>query len=115
MLSILYLVVEMEAKLENKKLLQEFENELRSLIQKFRTKYPSWSAFTYLASTLKAREPKIYWFRKPKGEKDVLIFDAGYQNGDIHIYEHKETLPAKELNNEIIKHGYCVEWRILID
>jgi len=48
------------------------------------------------------REPKLYWIEMPKytKQKDILIFDAGYRFGDIHIYEYKESIPIKEVEKE---------------
>ena len=59
------------------------------------------------------REAKIYWFKKTPPEKGLLIFDAGYNYGDIHIYEHKETLKSTHLDELLKKHGYCMKWDLL--
>jgi hypothetical protein len=47
------------------------------------------------------RERRVYWIHKPEGEKDLLIFDAGYVGGDIHIYEFKESIPSENIEEEI--------------
>lgn len=63
-------------------------------------------------------EGRVYWFKKPKGEKDILIFHRGYVGisgepiGDIHIYEHKETFKATELPNQLKKYGHYISWKI---
>ncbi len=65
-------------------------------------------------------EGRVYWFPRSKGEKAILIFHAGYKDakgnyiGFIHIYEHKETLPATELEKQIEKYGdNYMSWRII--
>lgn len=60
-----------------------------------------------------SRSPRVYWFQKSLRKKDILVFDAGYTNGTIHIYEHKETLDAEELENQLRKHSQGKSWRIL--
>lgn len=59
------------------------------------------------------REPKIYYFPETQERRAVLIFDGGYEGGDIHIYEHKETLPDSELDAQIRKHGHPMSWKII--
>ncbi len=58
------------------------------------------------------RKPQVYWFKANKGQKDVLIFDAGHNQGFIHIYELKETLPAGELENQLKLNGFPMTWDI---
>ena len=58
------------------------------------------------------RRPQVYWFKADKGQKDVLIFDAGRNKGFIHIYELKETLPAVELENQLKLNGFPMRWDI---
>ena len=48
-----------------------------------------------------SREARIYWVQRPKGDKDLLIFDAGYSEEDIHIYEHRESRSSKEIEKEM--------------
>jgi len=43
----------------------------------------------------------LYWVRRPKGEKDLLIFDAGYEGGSIHIYEYRESIEVKEIQKQV--------------
>lgn len=47
------------------------------------------------------RKRRIYWVRKPKGEKDLLIFDGGYVGGDIHVYEFKESYSSKKIEEDM--------------
>lgn len=58
-------------------------------------------------------EAKVYWFQKPQDEKDILIFDPGYIGGDIHIYEHKETMKAIKLDEQLKKHEHNMDWKII--
>jgi len=58
------------------------------------------------------RKPRVYWFKAKKGQKDTLIFDAGYELGSIYIYELKESLLGTELASQIEKHGYFQAWDI---
>ena len=58
------------------------------------------------------RKPQVYWFKANQGQKDVLIFDAGHNQGFIHIYEMKETLPAVELENQLKLNGFPMTWDI---
>ena len=61
-------------------------------------------------------EGEIYWVSRK--DKDILIFHRGYVGndgepiGDIHIYEHKETLRATELQNQLKKYGRYLSWKI---
>ena len=61
------------------------------------------------------REAKVYYIRK-SDEPDILIFDAGYNKGDIHIYEKKETKKASELEVILEQYGYNKssgrEWKL---
>ena len=58
---------------------------------------------------MQKRPGRIYWFSQ-KDEKDILIFDAGYAYGDIHLYEHKKTLKATELEEQKRIYGYHQMW-----
>ena len=58
------------------------------------------------------RKPQVYWFKANKRQKGVLIFDAGHNQGFIHIYEMKETLPAVELENQLKLNGFSMTWDI---
>lgn len=49
------------------------------------------------------RERRVYWVKKPE-EKDLLIFDGGYSGGDIHVYEYKETVSSKKIEEEMKAH-----------
>ena len=51
--------------------------------------------------TVNLLEPRVYWIRKWEGEKDLLVFDDGYYDGDIHIYEYKESITTKRIEAEI--------------
>ncbi len=59
------------------------------------------------------RKAKVYWFQKPKDDRDILIFDPGYHGGDIHIYEHNETMNATRLEEQLKKYGYHMDWKII--
>jgi hypothetical protein len=58
------------------------------------------------------RKPRVYWFKGGKGEKDILIFDAGHELGFIYVYELSETLPATQLESQIKQRGYFQAWDI---
>jgi len=47
------------------------------------------------------REPRVYYLPEKEGKKATLVFDAGYAFGDIHIYEHKETIDTEKLEEEL--------------
>lgn len=47
------------------------------------------------------REPRVYYSAEREDRKAILVFDAGYAGGDVHIYEHKETRLAKEIEDEV--------------
>lgn len=49
------------------------------------------------------REGRVYWVSRPKSEKDLLIFDAGYPNGTLYIYEYKESIEVKEIKKQVKK------------
>jgi hypothetical protein len=48
---------------------------------------------------------KLFWFKKRKGEKDLLIFWPGYRLGNVHIYEFKESIPAVEMDKLMREHN----------
>ena len=47
---------------------------------------------------------KIYWVKRGKDNKDLLIFSSEDIAGDIHIYEHKEDKPIEEIQKEMKKY-----------
>jgi len=49
------------------------------------------------------RVPKIYYIQEKQGQKALLIFDAGHDNGDIHIYEHRETISTALIEQQLKK------------
>jgi len=111
------LVIEVEDRTEASIVLGKFKKELKLLLQKFwepgmADEISFHDTFDDHVSNI-ARPPNVYWFRKSLHKKDILIFDAGYANGTIHIYEHKETLDAEELENQLREHGQGKSWRIL--
>jgi len=62
---------------------------------------------------MEAQKGRLFWFRKPKDEKDLLIFWAGDPLGSLYIYEFKESLPAQELKSLIQKHNReCWIWEL---
>jgi len=116
-LRVLHLVIEVEDQTEASEVLSEFKKELKLLLQKFWERGMAkeinfYDTYDDPVSNV-ARSPKVYWFQKPPRKKDILVFDAGYANGTIHIYDHKETLDAAELENQLKKHGQGKSWRIL--
>ncbi|RLI78685.1 hypothetical protein DRP04_09830 [Archaeoglobales archaeon] len=52
----------------------------------------------------RVREPRIYWVKGTKDEKDKLVFDAGYEGGDFYIYEFKEVVNTEDAKKEVKKH-----------
>ena len=66
------------------------------------------------------REAKIYWITRTN-EKDLLVFDAGHEDGTLYIYELKESVlvqdtqkMAKNVESWIEKkYGFPkMEWKI---
>ena len=53
------------------------------------------------------RPRRIYFIEMPMyaGGKDILVFDGGHENGDLHIYEHKKSIMKFEgtLHQELLK------------
>ena len=41
------------------------------------------------------REARVYWIKR-RNQKDVLIFDGGYEGGTLYIYEFKEAVLADD-------------------
>jgi hypothetical protein len=37
------------------------------------------------------RKPKVYAFKGKKGDKDTLIFDAGWEGGFVYIYKLEDS------------------------
>ncbi len=48
---------------------------------------------------------KLFWLKKRKDEKDLLIFWAGDPKGNIYIYESKESRFAVELETLMQEHN----------
>lgn len=42
------------------------------------------------------RVRRVYWIKGTKDRPNILVFDGGYAGGDIHIYEHKESVSSEE-------------------
>lgn len=62
---------------------------------------------------MEEKRGKLFWFRRPEQEKDLLVFWAGHPLGSLYIYEFKETVPAKELDDLIQKHNReCWIWSL---
>jgi hypothetical protein len=94
----------------------EKEKELKSKLEMFlrmsgKDQLPP-SSYEITSKTIARALPKVYWCQRPKGEKDLLIFDAGHMHGDMHVYEHKETLPATELNRLMTNYPSYQAWNI---
>ena len=49
------------------------------------------------------RQRAVYWVPGNKDKKDLLIFDGGYEDGSIHIYEIKESILFEEVVKEFKK------------
>ena len=47
------------------------------------------------------REPRVYHLPEKEDRKAMLVFDAGYAFGDIYVYEHKESIETKKLEEEL--------------
>lgn len=47
------------------------------------------------------REPRVYYLPERQDRKAMIIFDGGYFGGDIHIYEHKETIATDDMQKEL--------------
>jgi len=50
---------------------------------------------------MEKREARVYYLQEREDRKAIIVFDAGYAGGDVHIYEHKEAFPTKEIKKEI--------------
>jgi len=42
------------------------------------------------------REARVFWVKRTN-QKDILVFDAGYEGGTLYIYEFKESVQAEEV------------------
>jgi len=47
------------------------------------------------------RKATLYWVRQPKEKKDLQVFDVGYFEGKVYIYEYKTSYSLKEIEEEI--------------
>ena len=54
-----------------------------------------------VVGVMERREPRVYYLAEREDRKAILVFDGGYVGGDIHIYEHKESRPTKEIEEEV--------------
>ena len=61
--------------------------------------------FLQKEAKMEEKEGKLFWFKKRKGEKDLLIFWAGYPLGNIYVYEFKESHLAVELESLMQEHN----------
>lgn len=57
------------------------------------------------------RKPRVYW-----NGKGILIFDAGYEGGDLHIYQEIDAKPAQDMK-EVFRHykynpDYMDKWEL---
>lgn len=111
MLRILSLIVEIEDESETNNILNKFKKELQALLCKYweRGEVRITLRDTADGVTKVARQPRVYVFI----HKDVLIFDAGYAKGQIHIYELKKSLFAEELNAQLNRYGQSINWAML--
>jgi len=50
---------------------------------------------------MKKREARIYYIPEKEGKKAMLVFDAGYIDGDVHIYEHVKLIQLKKLSKKL--------------
>jgi len=57
---------------------------------------------------LEDRKAKVYWFQAEK----KLIFDPGYVGGDIHIYNHDQSMSATHLEEKLKLFGHYMDWDI---
>lgn len=57
---------------------------------------------------MKNRKTKVYWFNSEKN----LIFDPGYEEGDIHIYNHDQSISAIYLEEKVKSFGNYMDWDI---
>ncbi|MDI6905237.1 MAG: hypothetical protein QMD13_07110 [Candidatus Bathyarchaeia archaeon] len=53
---------------------------------------------------MEKRAPKVYYVPERVGRNAILIFDAGYAGGDVHVYEYKESRSVKEIEEEMKAH-----------
>jgi len=51
-----------------------------------------------------AREPRVYWVQGTRSEQDKLIFDAGYEGGDLYIYELRGVVNSEDARKEVKRH-----------
>ncbi len=54
---------------------------------------------------MERQKGRVLWLKKRKGEKDEIVFWAGYPDGNLYIYEFKERLPASVLDDILQKHN----------
>lgn len=59
------------------------------------------------------KDGKIYYFPATRDREAVVIFDAGNEGGNVHVYEHAQTLPASRLNEVLAKYGHNIAWRLV--
>jgi hypothetical protein len=90
--------------------LKKFKAELSNRVEQIKKENPFiWGGAAIFDNMDEAiREPKIYWF----ANKGILIFDAGYVNGSVHIYEEKDEKDAADLKELLSKYGHCWDWSI---
>jgi uroporphyrinogen-III decarboxylase len=53
---------------------------------------------------MEKREARIYYIQEKEGQRAVLIFDAGHENGDVHVYEYVKSYSTEEIQEEVKRH-----------
>ena len=75
--------------------------------EQFKVKTVPWSIIALelikeqLGIKMMRREPRVYYLGEKEDRKAILIFDAEYAGGDIHVYKRKETLESKKLAEDM--------------
>lgn len=49
------------------------------------------------------RQSRVYWIPARKDRKDLLIFDAGFGDGNIQLYEINATIQISEIEKDLMK------------
>ncbi|MFX0172626.1 MAG: hypothetical protein ACFE9L_11960 [Candidatus Hodarchaeota archaeon] len=51
------------------------------------------------------KKGKLFYIRR-RDETDILIFDAGFEKGNLYIYVEKEIRKVTELREILLKYGF---------
>ena len=77
--------------------------------------------------SMSEREAKVYYLKEKKDRKAMLVFDRGHNEGQVYIYELKESISIDEMKKELLEYqqdnivenwienklGFPMSWKLM--